>query len=106
MSISIYVGNLPYSVNEDSLKEIFSPYGSVVSARIITDKMTGKSKGFGFVEMSTDEEANAAIKELDNGEIEGRNIKVNLARPKEDRPRDRNNRRGGGGRNFGGHDRR
>jgi RNA recognition motif-containing protein len=107
MSISIYVGNLPYSVNEDSLKEIFSPYGSVVSARIIIDKMTSKSKGFGFVEMSTDEEANAAIKELDNGEIEGRNIKVNLARPKEDRPRDRNNRRGGGGgRSFGGHDRR
>jgi len=53
MSTSIYVGNLPYSLTEDSLKEIFSPYGSVLSTRIITDKMTGKSKGFGFVEMSS-----------------------------------------------------
>jgi len=74
MPTSIYVGNLPYSVMEDSLKEIFAPYGSVVSARIITDKMTGKSKGFGFVEMSSTEEAEAAIKELDNAEIDGRNI--------------------------------
>jgi RNA recognition motif-containing protein len=97
MSVSIYVGNLPYSLNEDSLKEIFVPYGSVLSARIITDKLTGKSKGFGFVEMSSNEEAEAAIKELDNGEIEGRNIKVNLARPKDEKPRDRNNRRGGRG---------
>jgi RNA recognition motif-containing protein len=104
MPVSIYVGNLPYTLTEDSLKEIFVPYGSVISARIITDKMTEKSKGFGFVEMSTNEEAEAAIKELDNGEIEGRNIKVNLARPKDDRPRERNNRRGGG-RNFSHHDR-
>ena len=97
MSVSIYVGNLPYNLSEDSLKEIFVPYGSVLSARIITDKMTGKSKGFGFVEMSSNEEAESAIKELDNGEIEGRNIKVNLARPKEDKPRDRNRRGGGRG---------
>jgi RNA recognition motif-containing protein len=87
MSCSIYVGNLPYAVNESSLNEIFGPYGSVVSARIITDMNTGRSKGFGFVEMSTAEEAAAAIKELDNAELNGRNIKVNLATPKEDRPR-------------------
>ncbi|HOV13075.1 MAG TPA: RNA-binding protein [Spirochaetota bacterium] len=101
MSVSIYVGNLPYSVTEDSLKEIFSPYGTVVSARVISDKISGRSKGYGFVEMSTTEEAEAAIKELDNGEIEGRNIRVNLARPKEDKPRD-NRGGGGGGRRFGG----
>jgi len=87
MSCSIYVGNLPYSVNETSLNEIFVPYGSVVSARIITDFNTGRSKGFGFVEMSTTEEAQAAIKELNNAELNGRNIKVNLATEKEDRPR-------------------
>ncbi|OHD12824.1 MAG: hypothetical protein A2Y34_01660 [Spirochaetes bacterium GWC1_27_15] len=105
MSTSIYVGNLPYSLTEDSLKEIFSPYGSVLSTRIITDKMTGKSKGFGFVEMSSNEEAEAAIKELDNGEIEGRNIRVNLAKPKEDKPRGgggRNNMRRNDGKSFGG----
>jgi RNA recognition motif-containing protein len=87
MSNSIYVGNLPYSVNADSLNEIFAAFGTVVSARIITDMNTGRSKGFGFVEMSTPEEAEAAIKELDNAELNGRNIKVNLARPKEERPR-------------------
>jgi len=85
MSCSIYVGNLPYSVNETSLNEIFGPYGSVVSAKIITDFNTGRSKGFGFVEMSTTEEAQASIKELNNAELDGRNIKVNLAEPKENR---------------------
>jgi RNA recognition motif-containing protein len=87
MSSSIYVGNLPYSVNESSLNEIFSPYGTVISTKIITDMQTGRSKGFGFVEMSSDEESAKAIKELDNAELEGRNIKVNLAKPKEERPR-------------------
>lgn len=105
MSASIYVGNLPYSLTEDSLKEIFSPYGSVVSARIISDKMSNRSKGYGFVEMASNEEAEAAIKELDNGEIEGRNIRVNLARPKEDKPRERTGGRGfGGGRGYNGGD--
>lgn len=98
MSVSIYVGNLPYSVKEDSLKEIFSPYGSVVSARVIIDKMSGRSKGYGFIEMGSTEEAEAAIKELDNAEVEGRNIRVNLAMPKEDKPRDNNR----GGKRFGG----
>ena len=105
MSISIYVGNLPYSITEDSLREVFSPYGSVVSSRIIIDKLTGKSRGFGFIEMSTQEEADAAIKELDNAEVDGRNLRINLARPKEEHGgQDRNFRRGnGGGRSFGGH---
>ncbi len=92
MSTSIYVGNLPYAITEDSLKEIFSEFGNVVSSRIITDKSTGRSKGFGFIEMSTEEEANAAIQALDNGEIDGRSIRVNLAKPKEDRPKKFNNR--------------
>ncbi|HNZ27757.1 MAG TPA: RNA-binding protein [Spirochaetota bacterium] len=88
MPISLYVGNLPYSVNEDSLKEIFAEFGNVVSLRVITDKLSGKSKGFAFVEMSTQEEADAAIKALDNGEIDGRNIRVNIAKPKEDNFKD------------------
>ena len=87
MSSSIYVGNLPYSVNESSLNEIFSPYGTVISTKIITDMQTGRSKGFGFVEMSNEEESSKAIKELDNAELDGRNIRVNLARPREERPR-------------------
>ncbi|HPO49451.1 MAG TPA: RNA-binding protein [Spirochaetota bacterium] len=87
MSTSIYVGNLPYSVNEESLNEIFGAFGSVVSAKVIMDMNTKRSKGFGFVEMSSEEEANNAIKELDNAEINGRNVRVNLAKPKEDRER-------------------
>jgi RNA recognition motif-containing protein len=88
MSTSIYVGNLPYAVSEESLGEIFSNYGTVVSTKIVIDRDTGRSKGFGFVEMSTKEEADAAIAELENSEIDGRTIKINLARPKEERPRD------------------
>lgn len=95
MSISIYVGNLPYSITADSLKEIFSEFGNVLSSRIITDKNTGRSKGFGFIEMETEDEANAAIQALDNGEIDGRSIRVNLAKAKEERPRKFNNRSGG-----------
>jgi RNA recognition motif-containing protein len=91
MSCSMYVGNLPYTADSDSLIEIFGVYGTVVSSRVITDRDTGRSKGFGFVEMSTADEAASAIKELDNAEVNGRNIKVNLALPKEDKQR--NNRR-------------
>jgi len=87
MSTSIYVGNLSYSVNEESLSEIFGAFGSVVSTKIVMDMNTGRSKGFGFVEMSSAEEANKAIKELDNAEINDRNVKVNLAKPREDRER-------------------
>ena len=87
MSNKLYVGGVPYSSTEDGLKEYFSAAGSVESAKIITDKMTGRSKGFGFVEMSSDEEAQKAIEMFDGKEFEGRNLKVNEARPMEERPK-------------------
>lgn len=82
MSVQIYVGNLSYRMEEDSLKELFVPFGEVVSAKIITDRLTGRSKGFGFVEMNDQDEADKAIKSLNETEIEGRNIRVNVARPR------------------------
>ena len=78
--MNIYAGNLHYDINEDELKEIFSEYGEVISAKIITDKYSGRSKGFGFVEMASDEEAQGAIDKLNGTEVRGRNIKVNRAR--------------------------
>jgi RNA recognition motif-containing protein len=84
--MNIYVSNLSFNVQDEDLKEFFTPYGEVTSAKIITDKFTGKSRGFGFVEMSDDTAAQKAITELDNGTVDGRNIKVTEARPKEDRP--------------------
>jgi RNA recognition motif-containing protein len=92
--MNIYVGNLPFNLGEEDLKEIFEEYGEITSAKIISDKFTGRSKGFGFVEMDSDEEANNAIKELNNAEVGGRNIKVNESKP---RSNDRGNRRSGGG---------
>lgn len=86
MASKLYVGGLPYSMGDDDLAEAFKAYGTVDSATVIKDRDTGQSKGFGFVEMSTDEEAQAAIKGLDNQELSGRRIRVNEARPKEDRP--------------------
>lgn len=80
--MNIYVGNLDYKVSDNDLKEIFEEFGEVDSAKVITDRQTGRSKGFGFVEMSNDEEAQAAIEELDGTEMDGRSIKVNKARPK------------------------
>ncbi len=94
MGAKLYVGNLPYSVTEDRLQEHFAQHGSVVSARIITDKFTGKSKGFGFVEMSSDAEAERAATALNGTDFEGRNIVVSEARPQQ--PRD--SRTGGAGR--------
>ena len=85
MGKNLYVGNLPYSVDDNQLKDLFSEAGSVASATIITDKMSGRSKGFGFVEMGSDEEAAKAIELLNEKEIDGRNIKVNEARPREER---------------------
>lgn len=85
--MNIYVGNLPYATTESDLENMFSEYGSVSSVRIIQDRETGKSKGFGFVEMPTREEAESAISELDGKEMLGRNIRVNEARPREDRRR-------------------
>jgi RNA recognition motif-containing protein len=82
MSKKIYVGNMNYSTDDTSLKNLFSEYGNVVSARVIFDRMTGKSKGFGFVEMENDNEANAAITALNGKEIMGRNLRVNEAMEK------------------------
>jgi RNA recognition motif-containing protein len=81
----LYVGSLPYSLTEDELKEIFLPFGPVVSARIITDKMTGKSKGFGFVEMETQEDAQKAIEAIHGAELHGRTLIVNIAHPEQKR---------------------
>ena len=90
--MNIYVGNLAYGVTEDDLRDAFSQYGSVHSVNVITDKFSGQSKGFGFVEMSDNSEADAAIKGLNETALGGRNMKVNQAKPREERPA-----RGGGG---------
>jgi len=82
MSKNLYVGNLPYSVSDDDLKNQFSKSGTVKSAKVIEDRETHKSKGYGFVEMETDAEAEAAINDNDGNEFEGRELKVNEARPK------------------------
>lgn len=86
MAAKLYVGKLPYSTTEEELKTLFGAHGTVVSAQVITDRDSGQSKGFAFVEMENDAEAEAAIKALDNSEVDGRSIVVNIARPKEDRP--------------------
>jgi RNA recognition motif-containing protein len=85
MGAKLYVGNLPYSVAEAKLQEHFAKHGNVVSARIITDKFSGRSKGFGFVEMSSEDEAQRAISALNGTDFEGRNIVVSEARPQEQR---------------------
>ena len=85
MAKKLYVGGISYSSTEDGLKDYFSQAGEVVSAAIITDKMTGRSKGFGFVEMSSDDEAAKAIEMFDGKEFDGRTLKVNEARPMERR---------------------
>ncbi len=87
--MKIYVGNLPYGVTEDELREVFAGHGEVSSVSMITDKFTGQSKGFGFVEMPKQSEAEEAIKSLDGSSLKGRNIKVNQARPREERPKRR-----------------
>ena len=87
MANKLYVGGLSYSTTQESLKEYFSAAGEVASVNIITDKFSGRSKGFGFVEMKTDEEAAKAIEMFNDKEFEGRTLKVNEARPMEDRPR-------------------
>ncbi|MDD3473869.1 MAG: RNA-binding protein [Syntrophaceae bacterium] len=90
MSINIYVGNLSFAATEDELKGLFQTYGAVDSAKIISDQFTGRSRGFGFIEMSNREEGLKAIEELDSKDFNGRSLKVNEARPK-------TNTRGGGG---------
>jgi RNA recognition motif-containing protein len=85
MGKRLYVGGLPYSTNDDALFEAFSKAGKVESAKVIVDKMSGRSKGFGFVEMGTDDEAQAAINMFDGQDFEGRKLTVNVARPMEER---------------------
>ena len=84
--MNIYVSNLSFNVKDEDLKDFFTPYGEVTSAKVINDKFTGQSKGFGFVEMTDGTAAKKAITELDQASVEGRTIKVMEARPKEDRP--------------------
>ena len=96
----LYVGGIPYRSTEDDLKKAFSEAGTVSSASIISDRMTGRSRGFGFVEMATPEEAQAAIDRWDGKELDGRTLSVSFARPQGDRPP---RREGGGG--YGGGDR-
>lgn len=84
---NIYVGNLSYRMSDDELRNAFAPFGEVSSARIIMDRDTGRSKGFGFVEMPDDAQAQEAISKLDGSDLEGRTVKVNVARPREERPR-------------------
>ena len=90
MASKLYVGSLAYSVNDDKLKELFAEAGTVVSAQVIVDRDSNQSKGFGFVEMSSEDEAKEAIKLLNGKDVDGRTLVVNEARPKEDRS-------GGGG---------
>ena len=84
--MNIYVGNLPYSIDRDQLREIFAAYGEVAAARIVNDRDTGRSKGFGFVEMADNAQAQAAIEALNGTDIGGRKAVVNEARPREERP--------------------
>jgi RNA recognition motif-containing protein len=98
MGSKLYVGNLSYNTTGSDLQQLFAQHGSVTSAEVINDRETGRSKGFGFVQMGSDEEAQAAISALNGQEIDGRALKVNEAKPREDRPRGG----GGGGGGYGG----
>lgn len=85
--MNIYVGNLPWSTTEETLRAAFEEFGEVDSAKVITDRETGRSRGFGFVEMPDDGAAQTAIEALNDKEFDGRNLRVNEARPRDDRPR-------------------
>jgi RNA recognition motif-containing protein len=102
MGNKLYVGNLAYSVRDESLQEAFSQFGTVTSAKVMMDRETGRSKGFGFVEMGSDAEAQAAINGMNGQALEGRAIVVNEARPREERPGGFGGGRSGGGGGFGG----
>jgi RNA recognition motif-containing protein len=102
MPSKLYVGNLAYSVSNNDLEELFSQAGQVQSAAVITDKFSGQSKGFGFVEMATAEEATKAIETLNDSDLKGRNIKVNEAKPRESSFGGGNRRGGSGGDSRGG----
>jgi RNA recognition motif-containing protein len=98
---NIYVSNLSFRINDEDLKQTFADYGEVLSAKVITDNYSGKSRGFGFVEMKNDEEADKAIYELNEAEFDGKTMSVAVAKPKTDRPR--GDRPTGGGDRSGGY---
>lgn len=110
MNNKLYVGNLAYSIRDEDLQDLFAAYGQVQSAKVMMDRDSGRSKGFGFVEMDTAEEAQAAIQGLNEQSVGGRNLAVNIARPREERPRGnfgggnggRGGYGGGGGGGYGG----
>ena len=95
--MNIYVGNLSWNLKDQDLANLFTPYGEVASAKIVMDKFTQRSKGFGFVEMSDDEAAKKAIAELDQATVESRQIRVMEAKPKEEKSRNNNFQKSGGG---------
>jgi cold-inducible RNA-binding protein len=97
MSTKLFVGNLSFNTTENDLQDAFAAHGTVVEANLMMDRMSGKPRGFGFVTMSTPEEAQKAIDALNGASLDGRNLTVNIARPREDRPAG-----GGGGRGYGG----
>lgn len=101
MAKRLYVGNLSYSVTSEDLQELFEQYGSVISAQVLSDRETGRSRGFGFVEMANDAEADAAIENLDGNEHEGRRLTVNEARPRTPGGGGPRGGRGGGGGGYG-----
>jgi RNA recognition motif-containing protein len=101
MSAKLYVGGLPYAITEQQLQDLFTQHGTVVSAKVITDKYTGQSRGFGFVEMSSPEEAKKAITALNGTQLDGRSLTVNEAKPQENRSAG-GSRFGGGGGGGGG----
>jgi len=92
MNNKLYVGGLAYSVTDQELEELFSSHGNVESASVVKDRDTSRSRGFGFVEMSTQEEAEKAIKALDGTDLQGRSLTVNIAKPRTDRPQNRGRR--------------
>ena len=100
--MNIYVGNLSWNLKDQDLANLFTPYGEVASAKIVMDKFTQRSKGFGFVEMANDEQAQAAIAQLNGSEVDGRNLVVNESRPKEEGGGGGYKKGGGGGFNLGG----
>jgi len=107
MSVKLYVGNLSFQTSSDDLQQLFAQVGTVESATVVEDRDTGRSRGFGFVEMASKEEGQKAIDEFNGKDLNGRNLTVNEARPREDRGNRGGGRgfggnRGGGGRNFGG----
>jgi RNA recognition motif-containing protein len=100
MGTKLYVGNLPFGVTSQELTDLFAQAGEVVSANIITDRFSGQSRGFGFVEMNTEEAAQKAISQLNDHQMKGRSLKVNEAKPRENRPGGGADRGGGGGRRW------